>query len=84
MNNVDENPSHNNKNNGHAGGGGGSYLGNHDDDDFGVTLSRTYPPSELKKWRKAATVLENRGKPGEMGEFLAFKRRVMYVSDATT
>jgi hypothetical protein len=66
MNNVDDN---HHSNNGHAGaGGGGSYLGNHDNDDFGVTLSRTYPSSELKKWRKAATVLENRGKPGEMGK----------------
>jgi hypothetical protein len=87
MNNVDDNSQNNKKNsNGHA-GAGGSHLGNHDDDDFGVTLSRTYPSSELKKWRKAATVLENRGKPGEMGEFgfcLVLRRVNGEISDATT
>jgi hypothetical protein len=69
LNNVDDGPHHN----GHAGvDGGSSVLGNHDNDEFGVIISKTYPSGELKKWRKSPTVLENRGKPGELGEFCIF------------
>lgn len=46
-------------------------INNHSADDNDNTISsisRTYRPSDLKKWRTVPPVAENYGAPGEMGK----------------
>lgn len=39
-----------------------------DNDNSIASMSRTYRPSDLKKWRTVPPVSENYGAPGEMGK----------------
>lgn len=47
-------------------------LNNSDDvqSEGGVSISKTYRPNDLKRWRQVPPVAENYGQPGEMGKHM--------------